>query len=87
MHIEKENKMTRFIINKLRENLENRIKGTVKASVVNGDLIVDIFAHGLAFRFYRKDIEYYVKQGVTIKTITNDILKEFLFCIKRNFFK
>lgn len=79
--------MTRFTINKVRENLENRIKGTVKASVVNGDLIVDIFAHGLAFRFYRKDIEYYVNQGVTIKTITNDILKEFLFCIKRNFFK
>ena len=79
--------MTRFIINKVRENLENRIKGTIKASVVNGDLIVDIFAHGLAFRFYRKDIEYYINQGVTIKTITNDILKEFLFHIKRNFFK
>lgn len=79
--------MTRFIINKVRENLENRIKGTVKVSVINGDLIVDIFAHGLAFRFYRKDIEYYFNQGVTIKTITNDILKEFLFCIKRNFFK
>lgn len=79
--------MTRIIINKVRENLENKIKGTVKASVVNGDLIVDIFAHGLAFRFYRKDIEYYINQGVTIKTITNDILKEFLFCIKRNFFK
>ena len=79
--------MTRFIINKVRENLENRIKGTVKASVVNGDLIVDIFAHGLAFRFYRKDIEYYINQGATIKTITNDILKEFLFHIKRNFFK
>ena len=78
--------MTRFIINKVRENLENRIKGTIKASVVNGDLIVDIFAHGLAFRFYRKDIEYYINQGVTIKTITNDILKEFLFHIKRNFF-
>lgn len=79
--------MTRFIINKVKENLENRIKGTVKASVVNGDLIVDIFAHGLSFRFYRKDIEYYINQGVTVETITNSILKEFLFCIKRNFFK
>lgn len=79
--------MTRFIINKVSENLENRIKGTVKVSVVNGDLIVDIFAHGLAFRFYRKDIEYYINQGVTIEIISNAILKEFLFCIKRNFFK
>lgn len=79
--------MTRFIINKVKENLENRIKGTVKASAVNGDLIVDIFAHGLAFRFYRKDIEYYINKGVTIETITDAILKEFLFCIKRNFFK
>lgn len=79
--------MTRFIINRVRENLENRIKGTVKASVVNGDLIVDIFAHGLSFRFYRKNIEYYVNQGVTIEMITNDILNDFLSCLKRNFFK
>lgn len=79
--------MTRLFINKVRENLESKIKGTVKASVVNGDLIVDIFAHGLAFRFYRKDVEYYINQGVSISTITSDILKEFLFCLKRNFFK
>ena len=87
IHIEKENKMNRLIINNVKQSLEKRVQGSVKVSIIKGDLIVDIFSHGLAFRFYRRDIGYYIQQDVPISAIVNAIIEEFLWYIKRKFFK
>lgn len=80
--------MVKQVVNLVSDCLHERVHGKVYVSVVNDNLIVDIYNYGIYFRGIVKNITKMVAiECKTVEDIVRIILSKYCCFIKVRFFK
>ena len=71
----------------VRNNLKKEIKGSVKTTVVEDTLIVDIYAvNGIVYRYTLRNLCEQIVQGLNSQMVAKNIVKQYRAYIKNLFF-
>lgn len=80
--------MTKYVVNLVSDCLHERVHGKVYVSVVDDNLIVDIYNYGISFRVIIRNItKMIVIECKTADDIVRMILAKYCCFIKNMFFK